>query len=182
MRLSAPSPKRLIGARALGAAAALGSVAALGAAAPPAVGSAVKAAASACRTSGLVVWLDTQGNGTAGTVFYTLHFTNLSGRACTLRGYPGVSAVNLTGRQLGRPASRDNSSRVRTITIRNGRTASATVGIVDAGNFPRSSCGPVSAAGLKIFPPNQTAAKTIPFPFSACSRSGPTYLRVRAVR
>jgi Protein of unknown function (DUF4232) len=182
MRPFATPSTRLIKARALAAAFLVGSLGALCAVASPAAGSAAKTAAAGCRTSGLVVWLDTQGNGTAGTIFYTLHFTNLSGATCTLRGYPGVSAVTLTGQQLGRAASRDSGNRVRTITIRNGRTASATLAIVDAGNFPRSSCGQVTAAGLKVFPPNQTAAKTIPFPFTACSRSGPTYLRIRAVR
>jgi hypothetical protein len=35
---------------------------------------------------------------------YYLEFTNLSGHACTLAGYPGVSAVGLSGGQLGSPA------------------------------------------------------------------------------
>jgi len=48
--------------------------------------------------------MDTQGDGAAGSVYYTLQFTNLSGHACTLRGYPGVSAVSLSGHQLGAPA------------------------------------------------------------------------------
>jgi hypothetical protein len=40
----------------------------------------------ACATSGLDVWLDTQGNGAAGTIYYGLEFTNLSGTTCTLYG------------------------------------------------------------------------------------------------
>ncbi len=182
MRPRAPFSKRPVGARMLGAAVALGSVAALSIAVSPAAGSAVKATTPACRTSGLVTWLDTNGNGTAGSIVYTLNFTNLSGSTCTLRGYPGVSAVNLRGGQLGRSAARDTFTRVRTIAIRNGRTATALLRIVEAGNFPRSSCGQVTAAGLKVFPPNQGTARTIPFPFGACSRSGPSYLRVQAVR
>ena len=67
----------------------------------------IGAATTRCGTSGLVVWLDTRENGAAGSLFYTLEFTNLSGRSCSLLGYPGLSAVDLGGRQLGSPAGRD---------------------------------------------------------------------------
>ncbi len=182
MRRPFSSSKRLVGGRALAVAVALGSVAALWIAAAPASGSAVQARTSPCRTSRLVIWINTNGNGTAGTIYYTLNFTNLSGSTCTLRGYPGVSAVSLTGAQLGRSATRNTGTRVRTISIRNGRTATAYLGIVEAGNFPSSSCRQVTAAGLRIFPPNQASSKTVPFPFAACSRTGPAYLRIEAVK
>lgn len=140
------------------------------------------AAPPRCATSGLVVWLDTQGSGAAGSVYYRLEFTNLSGRACTLSGYPGVSAVGLSSRQIGRSASREGGSKARTVTLANGATATASLRIVEAGNFPSSSCRQAKAAGLKVYPPNQSAAKTVPFPFEACSRSGPTFLSVGPVR
>lgn len=180
MHRPAPFPKRPIGARALGVAAALASVAALGTAVSPASGSAVTASTPACRSAGLVTWLNTSPNGTAGTNYYTLNFTNLSGSTCTLRGYPGVSGINLKGRQLGRAATRNTGTKVRTITLRNGGTARANLGIVVAGNFPSSSCRPVTAAGLKVFAPNQSAGKTVPFPFAACSGTS-AYLRIEAV-
>ena len=148
-----------------------------GAAAP-----ASAAAAPACRTAGLVVWINTQGNGTAGTIFYTLNFTNLSGHPCVLRGFPGVSAVNLRGQTLGRAASREPGQTVRTVTLTNGHTAHAVLGIVDIGALSPSMCPPTTAAGLRVFPPNQTASKVIPFPFPACGRSGgPAFLRIRPV-
>ncbi|MGZ4295413.1 MAG: DUF4232 domain-containing protein [Solirubrobacteraceae bacterium] len=146
-----------------------------GAAAP-----ASAAAAPACQTAGLVVWINTQGNGTAGTIFYTLNFTNLSGHPCVLRGFPGVSAVNLRGQTLGRAASREPGQTVRTVTLTNGHTAHAVLGIVDIGALSPSMCPPTTAAGLRVFPPNQTASKVIPFPFPACGRSGgPAFLRIR---
>jgi Protein of unknown function (DUF4232) len=146
------------------------------------VGAATAAATPSCSSSGLVVWLNTQGNGAAGSTFYRLEFTNLSTRACTLGGYPGVSAVSIGGRQLGRAASRDHSRAPRTVRIARGATATALLRIVNVGNFPRSACRPVTAAGLRVYPPNQGAAKAVPFPFRACSRSGPGFLSVRAVR
>jgi hypothetical protein len=157
-------------------------VAALSLASGPA-GAATPASAAtppACHTQGLVMWLNTQSNGTAGTIFYTLNFTNLSGHSCALRGFPGVSAVNLRGGTIGRAARRDSGQTVRTITLTNGHTAHATLGIVDIGALP--SCPPTTAAGLRVFPPNQTASKVIPFPFPACGRSGaPSFLRIRPV-
>src|SRR5438270_870617 len=116
-RLCGLAPRMRRGLVALGIVAA--SVAGLSLAAVPTAG----AAAPACRTGGLVIWMGTPGNGTAGTIFYTLNFTNLSGHACTLRGFPGVSAVNLGGRRLGQAAARDAGQTVRTITVAAGHTA-----------------------------------------------------------
>jgi hypothetical protein len=135
-----------------------------------------------CASSGLVVWLDTQGSGTAGSFYYRLELTNLSGHACRLSGYPGVSAVDLLGRQLGRAASR-NTTLVKPTTVRlaNGRSAAAVLRVVDTGVFAAASCRPVTAAGLRVYPPNETRAKIVPFPFSVCTH-GPTSLSVAAVQ
>ena len=139
----------------------------------------------ACTTSGLVIWLNTMGNGAAGSIYYTLEFTNLSGHACTLSGYPGVSAVDLSGHQLGSAGGRDSSSPGHTVTLAasgSHQTATATLRVVEAGNFPPSACGITTAAGIRVYPPNQTASKVVPFPFSACSHTGPAILRVRVVQ
>jgi hypothetical protein len=135
-----------------------------------------------CQTPGLVVWLDTEGNGAAGTIFYKLHFTNLSGHACTLNGFPFLFAVNLAGRQVGPRALFRTPPSPRLVRLANGRTATAILGIVETGNFSRSVCRPVTAAGLRVFPPNQTRSKLVPFPFSTCSRKrGPASLTIGAV-
>jgi hypothetical protein len=157
-------------------------LATVAAAASPASGAGTTASTPSCATSGLVVWLNTQGNGTAGSVYYNLEFTNLSGHACTLLGYPGVSAVDLAGHQLGSAASRNNAVKSRVVKLASGATAIAVLRIVEAGNFSTSACRPVTAAGLRVYPPNRTASKVVPFPFSACSRGGPIYLSVQVVR
>jgi hypothetical protein len=138
-------------------------------------------AAPRCSTSRLVIWLDTAGNGTAGSIYYKLHLTNLSRHSCTVRGYPGVSAVNLAGRQLGRSAMRETVQKPGVVTLAPGATATAVLRIVDAGNFSAASCHEVTAAGLRVYPPGQTASKLVPFPFKACSRSGVANLSVRAL-
>jgi hypothetical protein len=140
------------------------------------------AATPLCQTPGLVIWLNTTGNGAAGTIFYTLNLTNLSGHACTLNGFPFLYAVNLSGHLVGPRASFRKSPSPRLVRLRNGATATAMLGIVETGNFPQKACRPVTAAGLRVFPPNQTRSKLVPFPFSACSRPhGPTSLNVGAV-
>src|ERR1700751_4560834 len=53
---------------------------------------------SACSSSALKVSLG-PANGAAGTVFYPLNFVNTGKLGCTLRGYPGVSAVTRSGQQ-----------------------------------------------------------------------------------
>ncbi len=175
MQPVSPSHKRVIAA--VAAAAALTAVAIP---VSPAAGHASAGSPPKCTTGGLVVWLDTNGSGAAGSVFYKLHFTNLSGHACTLRGFPRVAAVNLAGAQIGPAARHDNATRVRTRRIRNGRTATAILRIVDAGNFSPSLCGRrVTAAGLRVTPPNQSASKRVPFPFAACTATG--VLSIRAV-
>jgi hypothetical protein len=175
-----PSSTRLRATATATALAAAAASAALLAATRSSAATAVTAGTPSCQTGGLVVWLNTQSNGAAGSNFYKLKFTNQSGHRCTLRGYPGVSAINLRGRQLGRSASRNNATKPKTITLRNGRSATAVLRIVDAGNFSPSTCGPVNAAGLRVFPPNQGASKTVPFPFPACSRT--RVLEIQAIR
>lgn len=179
MNLRTTAARRLFIAGAFAAAAALAPAAAM--AAPSAAGQAGHIATPACATSGLDVWLDTQGSGAAGTIYYKLNFTNLSGGTCTLFGYPGVSGVNLGGTQLGSAATRIGAT-PHTVTLANGATAFARIGIVQAGIFPLSQCGPMTAAGLRVFPPNQTQSKKVPFPFPACSKTGPLYLKVMPVQ
>jgi hypothetical protein len=61
------------------------------------------------------------------------------------------------------------------------RVTQAVLQIVDVGNLPAGECKPVFAAGLRVFPPNQTTSKHVSFPFGACSASGPAFLRVGPV-
>jgi Protein of unknown function (DUF4232) len=188
MHLRINSTKRLIGGAALACAAALIPAAALASTA----GTTAPASTPGCATSGLVVWMNTQGDGYAGGVSYTLNFTNLSGHACTLRGYPGVSAVTLSGRQIGRPAGWGNT-KPGSVTLANGATATASLQAGDPANYgtkcflpgPAPSPGHPgklpTAAGLRVYPPNQRASKVIPFPISACASSGPVWLHAGPV-
>jgi len=181
MKRFTPNARRISGAAAIVAALVVAPAIALastGSAARPEAAT----AAPLCQTPGLVIWLNTSGNGAAGTTFYKLNFTNLSGHACTLNGFPFLYAVNLAGHQVGPTASFRTPPSPHLVRLANGKTATASLGIVDTGNFSHSACRPVTAAGLRVFPPNQTRSKLVPFPFSACSRRhGPVSVNVGAV-
>lgn len=155
----------------LALAAAAAGVAALGLAAAPAAARAHverSAAVPPCATSALVIWV-TGASGAAGTTYSDLQFTNLGSRTCSLTGYPGVSAVSLGGRAIGAPARRNAVASPAAQTVRPGHTVSALLGIGDAGNYPTSTCRPVTAAGLRVYPPGQTASKIVPYPFATCA-------------
>ncbi|TSB22504.1 DUF4232 domain-containing protein [Streptomyces benahoarensis] len=46
----------------------------------------------------------------AGNFRYPLTFTNKGKKACTLRGYPGVSLISRDGTRIGRPATREGGA------------------------------------------------------------------------
>ena len=178
MHLPTLSPRRLAGAAAVACATALIPVAALATTASPAA-PAVAVRTPGCPTAGLVIWMNNE-QGAAGTFYSDLNFTNLSGHACSLRGHPGVSAIDLGGDgQLGMPAAWPAAT-LRTVTLANGATATAVLAITDVGVFSTGACHPVTAAGLRVYPPNQFTAKLVPYPLRACT-TGQVFMRVGAV-
>lgn len=178
MRPSAKSLSWLVGAAVLAGAATLAPVAALASPARPATA----AAPPACATSGLVIWLTSDGVA-AGTAFYTLNFTNESGHACTLNGHPGVAAVSLAGHQVGAPAGWPPPA-AHTVRLASNATAYALVSYSDVivGNAGPKPCDAVYTAGLRVFPPGQTAAKVVPLPVQACTRKNVVYMTVQPVQ
>jgi hypothetical protein len=137
--------------------------------------------ASPCTHSQLKLHVG-RADGTAGTIYYPLTFTNTSARACTLRGYPGVSSVSKEhGKQIGDAASRDPRS-VRTVRLAaHGGTATAIYGQVDTGVFDVARCRPVQARGLRVYAPGQTAWFYAPLKHEACSNAGAGDSHVRPV-
>lgn len=113
--------------------------------------------------------------GTAGSVYVDLDFTNLASQPCTLYGYPGVSlATGTPARQVGEAATENPSPPRRLVTLQPHGIASALLRIVDAGNFSTAQCRPVKTSWLQVFPPNQTAVAYVSFPATGCA--GPVQL------
>lgn len=165
-------------------AALLGCVA-LGALAPLAsagTDSTASLAAPRCATSSLVIWLPNgMGSGAAGSVFYKLRLTNGSGKACTVSGFPAVSAVNLKGTVVGKPASHEGG-KGGAVKLAPGASASFQLRIVQAGNFSPSQCHPVMAAGLRVAPPGGGGGKVVPLPFETCAKAVQPLLTVGAIK
>jgi hypothetical protein len=180
MQLPPLSRTRLAGAAAMACAAALIPVAALAATATSAspAAPAVAARTPACPTARLVIWMDSL-QGAAGTFYANLNFTNLSGHACLLRGHPGVSAVSLTGARVGRPAGWPGAP-LHTVRLASGATATAVLAITDVGAYPPGACHRVTAAGLRVYPPNQLTSKLVPYPLRACT-TRQVFMRVGVV-
>ena len=141
----------------------------------------IAASPSVCGPHSTVVWLESRGSPGAGSVYYMLRLTNLSQGRCSLRGYPGVSAIDTAGRQLGSAAGRNARYPVRTILLAPGKSAQFLLQLNDPGFFPRSACRPSTAAGLRVYLPGVTAATVVPVPFGACSHVGAVFLHATAV-
>ncbi|MBO0817486.1 MAG: DUF4232 domain-containing protein [Actinobacteria bacterium] len=109
--------------------------------------------------------------GTAGSVYTTIVFTNTSNATCTLYGYPGVSLQTARPlQQIGKPAKENPATPRRLVTLQPQTTASALLRIVDAGNYSASECGPTTSHFLQVYPPNQTAAAYVRFKTQGCSK------------
>jgi hypothetical protein len=123
-----------------------------------------------CPTRSLQVKLGVS-QGTAGSVYTTIDFTNISNVTCTLYGYPGVSLQTARPvHQIGKPARENPTTPRKLVTLQPQTTGNALLQIVDAGNYPASTCGPVNAHYLQVYPPNQTTPTYIKFKTQACSK------------
>ena len=139
---------------------------------------ATRASAPGCSAADLVAWVGVPGNGSAGSVTYQLELSNVSGHACSLLGFPGVSALSSGDRQLGSAAVRNDAHPPQVVTIGRRGTAHVELRITDVGNYPASACHPVTAHGLRIYPPDDRRSEVVPFTFRACQKRGPKYLGV----
>jgi hypothetical protein len=156
-------------------------VAGVGAVSAAAASGSVGAQIPACATSQLTAWVGLPGDGAAGSTYFELQLSDTGTTACNLYGFPGVSGLSSTGKQLGSPASWDHGFKPKYVVLTPGTTAHFVLQIVDAVNFPTSTCTSTAAAGLRIYPPNQTVAEQVPLSFQACLKTGSIYLNVRPV-
>jgi hypothetical protein len=173
MNLTSRAARRICGGLALAGMAVLLPVTAL--AAPGGAGYRVAAAAApACTGGNTRVWIGLPGDGTAGTTFFQLEFSNIGPAPCTFFGFPGVSAIRANGRQAGLGARRTGTP--HRVTLSPGATAHAILGVTDAG----AVCAhPVRTVNLRVFPPGQSRAQFVPLALQACLHQ--RVLRVRPV-
>jgi hypothetical protein len=141
------------------------------------------AAVPACRASQLGVWIGlAQSNGAAGTIYYPLNFTNVSQHACSLHGFPGVSAIARNGHQLGSPAGWATRVAAHTVVVAPGATAHTILQYGDVEVSTAPGCDPVNTAVvLRVYPPNQHYATIAAFDLEVCSHAGPVYMSVEPI-
>jgi len=142
-----------------------------------------------CATSGLEAWLGLGTTGSppgtgqrpllaAGT--YTLEFTNVSSRACSLYGYPEVTAY--AGAQIGSAAVDDTSVRPRPVLLEPGATAHSVLRVTGTGRFQPDACARVTAPELRVMLPDQARPSFVPIRLAACSRKGPEFMSVQPIQ
>lgn len=151
------------------------------AASPPPVDPADRPTGTDCTAADLTLTVG-DGEGTAGTVYRPLRFTNSGGRVCTIQGFPGVSYVaGADGHQVGPAAFRDGTKGA-VVTLRPGQVAAATVGFVNVRNYDDAACQPTPVLGIRVYPPHDTAAMFVPLEGLGCMRTPPgNQLTVRTV-
>lgn len=131
-----------------------------------------------CRTSDLKLSKG-RSDGAAGSAYTPLIFVNAGAAPCTLTGFPGVSfADSPTGDPIGAPADRDTPK--PTVTLEINGTASAVLRITDAGNYG-GRCHSITAAGLRIYPPDNTDSLYLPWEGSACANADVHLLSITSV-
>ena len=118
--------------------------------------------------------------GTAGSIYQVIYFTNLSNAPCTLFGYPGMSlaAGSPQVSQVGAAATRSTETAPTLVTIGPGQSANTTLRIVEAGNYPTGTCKPTATTFLQIFPPGQTTPIYLAYKSTGCSSSAVNLLSV----
>lgn len=108
--------------------------------------------------------------------YYLLEFTNSGGQTCTLSGYPGVSGLNASGKQVGVPARWTRFATPRTVTLAPGQTAHAQIAYLkQLIGSERKYAEPVTE--LRVYPPGQRGARHAFFAVDGITVSRP-YLEV----
>jgi hypothetical protein len=114
-----------------------------------------------CATSHLSAALH-GGDAGAGNLYQYLVLTNHGSTACHLTGFPGVSLLDGSGRQIGAPATREQET-YAPVVLKPGGSASDTVHTVNH----QGTCLPTSAK-VRVYPPGNTASLVLPGRITNC--------------
>jgi hypothetical protein len=108
-----------------------------------------------------------------------LILTNSGPSSCHLKGFAGVSLTNSpNGQPIGAPARRDTSVPVGDVLLAPGKAGTAVLRYTQAGNYP--DCVKATAAGFRVYPPEDTASLFVPRPSDACSNASIELLSIGA--
>jgi len=114
-----------------------------------------------------------------------VQFTNIGSTSCVIQGFPGVSYVTGdNGQQVGAPADRDGAIEAP-VTLAPGQTAHAPIHMLNGiGAYAPDDpvCQATPARGIRVFPPDDTAALFIPGNSTVCGNPSNHTMTVRAVQ
>ncbi|MYS19579.1 Protein of unknown function [Streptomyces sp. DvalAA-14] len=102
------------------------------------------------------------GDAGAGNLYRYLVLTNTGTTACHLTGFPGLSLLDASGRQIGDPATREPVGYVP-VVLKPGGSASDTIHTVNQ----QGVCLPESAQ-VRVYPPGSKASLTFPGQITNC--------------
>ncbi len=111
-----------------------------------------RAAAPDCTSSQTRVWYGLPSEGTLMASYFQLEFSNISHSTCSFYGYPGVSAINVQGHRVGKPATHGGGR--LNVVLSPGQTAHVVLRIAVAGLI---CTHPQNASVLQVYAPNQRA-------------------------
>ncbi|HXL95271.1 MAG TPA: DUF4232 domain-containing protein [Streptosporangiaceae bacterium] len=134
-----------------------------------------------CATADLSIKLGAS-QGTAGSIYVPIVFTNTGTDSCTLYGYPGVSLAGGSPlAQIGAAAARSTTTPASLITLAPGAAANALLQYTEAGNYSPSTCTPTPATSLVIYPPGQTVSASVAYNTTGCGATSIDILHVGVV-
>lgn len=112
------------------------------------------------------------GDSAAGHLGLRLVFTNTSAGPCTLTGYPGVSFMDSPNGTVVNQPAQSTGGPPGSVTLPPGAFGHADLLLTQVGNFSAAACHPVTAAGLRVSPPNEAATVFVPSAQQLCSVKG----------
>jgi hypothetical protein len=124
------------------------------------------ATAPICHTADLRLGI-LRTDGAAGSEYIIWGLKNASAHTCSMKGYPGVSAVNVNNHLVHSPATRTLLPTPHLIVLASGHTAHF---LTRGSDVPQGSCtNPEAGAKMRIFIPNGGVALYVRGSFSTCA-------------
>jgi hypothetical protein len=139
---------------------------------------------SRCTADELTGSLSAGDGGAAGSTEPFIVLKNTGSKPCALQGWPGVSLVaGGDGTQLGAAATLDRSSPHATVTLIPNGHAHAPLRIAQAMNYPKATCKPEKADGLRVYVPGETHSLFIKASgLTGCANDAVKLLEVQAIQ
>jgi hypothetical protein len=138
-----------------------------GVAVPPAWG----VIAKSCVPVNLKVSLGTV-QGTAGTIYHPIVFTNVGSLSCTIFGVPVIQPVRGAGHRAVGPLARNLSMGEMPAMhqLAEGQSVSVAFGVTETGNYTRSTCVPRAADGVVVSVGSFLHSRYVHLPIDVCTK------------